>query len=153
MFGKAKQIQQTDTHCTELQDILRAIKHTMAVIEFSTEGIIIDANENFLRTMGYTLDEIKDKHHSMFCLPDVVRSMEYDNFWIDLRAGKSKSGLFRRIAKGGKDIYLEANYIPILDVNGRVYKIIKFANDITTRHYELMDLKNTICCKSLYGYY
>ncbi|MBK3498400.1 PAS domain-containing methyl-accepting chemotaxis protein [Campylobacter fetus subsp. venerealis] len=116
----------------------------MAVIEFSTEGIIIDANENFLRTMGYTLDEIKDKHHSMFCLPDVVRSMEYDNFWIDLRAGKSKSGLFRRIAKGGKDIYLEANYIPILDVNGRVYKIIKFANDITTRHYELMDLKNTI---------
>ncbi len=116
----------------------------MAVIEFATEGIIIDANENFLRTMGYTLDEIKDKHHSMFCLPDVVRSMEYDNFWIDLRAGKSKSGLFRRIAKGGKDIYLEANYIPILDVNGRVYKIIKFANDITTRHYELMDLKNTI---------
>ncbi|AJB44972.1 chemotaxis protein [Campylobacter fetus subsp. testudinum] len=148
MFGKSKavvkQIQKIDTQCSELQDILRAIKHTMAVIEFSTEGVIIDANENFLRTMGYDLDEVKDKHHSMFCLPDVVRSREYDNFWIDLRAGKSKSGLFRRIAKGGKDIYLEANYIPILDTNGKVYKIIKFANDITTRHYELMDLKNTI---------
>ncbi|WP_253254849.1 PAS domain-containing methyl-accepting chemotaxis protein [Campylobacter sp. P255] len=116
----------------------------MAMIEFQTDGTIIKANENFLKTMNYSLDEIKGKHHSMFCLPEVVKSQRYSDFWKDLKNGKSRNGLFRRIAKGGKDIYLEANYLPILNQNNEVYKVIKFANDITQRHYEMLDLKNTI---------
>ncbi len=116
----------------------------MAVIEFTTDGVILEANQNFLTTMKYSLSEIKGKHHSMFCLPEVVNSSAYSDFWKDLRDGKARSGLFRRIAKGGIDVYLEANYLPISDNNGYVYKIIKFANDITQRHYEMLDLKNTI---------
>ncbi|MCV3396644.1 PAS domain-containing methyl-accepting chemotaxis protein [Campylobacter sp. RKI_CA19_01116] len=139
-----EQIIQLEQSNQAFQDILNAISKTMAMIEFQTDGTIIGANENFLKTMNYSLDEIKGKHHSMFCLPEVVKSQRYVDFWRDLKGGKSRNGLFRRIAKGGKDIYLEANYLPILDQNNKVYKVIKFANDITQRHYEMLDLKNTI---------
>ncbi|EAH7653931.1 PAS domain-containing protein [Campylobacter coli] len=148
MFGQKKVnanlIAQLESKCSGLEDILRSISNTMAVIEFSTDGIILEANQNFLNTMKYALAEIKGKHHSMFCLPEVVNSPVYDEFWRDLRSGKARSGLFRRIAKGGIDIYLEANYLPISNEKGEVYKIIKFANDITQRHYEMLDLRNTI---------
>ncbi|ACM64525.1 PAS domain-containing protein [Campylobacter lari] len=139
-----EQITQLEQSNQAFQDILNAISKTMAMIEFQTDGTIISANENFLKTMNYSLDEIKGKHHSMFCLPEVVKSQHYGDFWKDLKSGKSRNGLFRRIAKGGKDIYLEANYLPILDQNNKAYKVIKFANDITQRHYEMLDLKNTI---------
>ncbi|MBX1175657.1 energy taxis response protein CetZ [Campylobacter lari] len=139
-----EQITQLEQSNQAFQDILNAISKTMAMIEFQTDGTIIGANENFLKTMNYSLDEIKGKHHSMFCLPEVVKSQRYGDFWKDLKSGKSRNGLFRRIAKGGKDIYLEANYLPILDQNNKAYKVIKFANDITQRHYEMLDLKNTI---------
>ncbi|BEK14467.1 TPA: methyl-accepting chemotaxis protein [Campylobacter lari] len=139
-----EQITQLEQSNQAFQDILNAISKTMAMIEFQTDGTIISANENFLKTMNYSLDEIKGKHHSMFCLPEVVKSQRYGDFWKDLKSGKSRNGLFRRIAKGGKDIYLEANYLPILDQNNKAYKVIKFANDITQRHYEMLDLKNTI---------
>ncbi|ENQ6618945.1 PAS domain-containing protein [Campylobacter lari] len=139
-----EQITQLEQSIQAFQDILNAIGKTMAMIEFQTDGTIISANENFLKTMNYSLDEIKGKHHSMFCLPEVVKSQRYVDFWRDLKSGKSRNGLFRRIAKGGKDIYLEANYLPILNQNNEVYKVIKFANDITQRHYEMLDLKNTI---------
>ncbi|EAK7561647.1 PAS domain-containing protein [Campylobacter jejuni] len=148
MFGAKKNnteiIEQLEKKCNGLGDILRSIGNTMAVIEFTTDGVILEANQNFLTTMKYSLSEIKGKHHSMFCLPEVVNSSAYSDFWKDLRDGKARSGLFRRIAKGGIDVYLEANYLPISDNNGHVYKIIKFANDITQRHYEMLDLRNTI---------
>ncbi|HDU9419550.1 TPA: energy taxis response protein CetZ [Campylobacter jejuni] len=148
MFGAKKNntkiIEQLEKKCNGLGDILRSIGNTMAVIEFTTDGVILEANQNFLTTMKYSLSEIKGKHHSMFCLPEVVNSSAYSDFWKDLRDGKARSGLFRRIAKGGIDVYLEANYLPISDNNGYVYKIIKFANDITQRHYEMLDLRNTI---------
>ncbi|ENQ6654329.1 PAS domain-containing protein [Campylobacter lari] len=148
MFTSKKKFNEQITHLEQsnqaFQDILNAISKTMAMIEFQTDGTIISANENFLKTMNYSLDEIKGKHHSMFCLPEVVKSQRYVDFWRDLKSGKSRNGLFRRIAKGGKDIYLEANYLPILNQNNEVYKVIKFANDITQRHYEMLDLKNTI---------
>ncbi|CAM4087688.1 energy taxis response protein CetZ [Campylobacter armoricus] len=148
MFGNKKKINekivQLEQSNQSFQDIFNAISNTMAMIEFQIDGTIITANENFLKTMNYSLDEIKGKHHSMFCLPEVVKSQRYVDFWKDLRNGKSRNGLFRRIAKGGKDIYLEANYLPIINQNNEVYKVIKFANDITQRHYEMLDLKNTI---------
>ncbi|EAI4440815.1 TPA: PAS domain-containing protein [Campylobacter lari] len=139
-----EQITQLEQSNQTFQDILNAISKTMAMIEFQTDGTIINANENFLKTMNYSLNEIKGKHHSMFCLPEVVKSQRYVDFWRDLKNGISRNGLFRRIAKGGKDIYLEANYLPILNQNNEVYKVIKFANDITQRNYEMLDLKNTI---------
>ncbi|EAI4447889.1 MULTISPECIES: methyl-accepting chemotaxis protein [Campylobacter] len=139
-----EQITQLEQSNQAFQDILNAISKTMAMIEFQTDGTIINANENFLKTMNYSLNEIKGKHHSMFCLPEVVKSQRYVDFWRDLKSGISRNGLFRRIAKGGKDIYLEANYLPILNQNNEVYKVIKFANDITQRNYEMLDLKNTI---------
>ncbi|EAI8629133.1 PAS domain-containing protein [Campylobacter lari] len=139
-----EQITQLEQSNQTFQDILNAISKTMAMIEFQTDGTIINANENFLKTMNYSLNEIKGKHHSMFCLPEVVKSQRYVDFWRDLKSGISRNGLFRRIAKGGKDIYLEANYLPILNQNNEVYKVIKFANDITQRNYEMLDLKNTI---------
>ncbi|XMD79646.1 PAS sensor-containing MCP-domain signal transduction protein [Campylobacter lari] len=139
-----EQITQLEQSNQAFQDILNAISKTMAMIEFQIDGTIISANKNFLKTMNYSLDEIKGKHHSMFCLPEVVKSQRYVDFWRDLKSGKPRNGLFRRIAKGGKDIYLEANYLPILNQNNEVYKVIKFANDITQRHYEMLDLKNTI---------
>ncbi|MBF7048744.1 PAS domain S-box protein [Campylobacter volucris] len=147
MFGNKKnenKILQLEQSNQSFQDILNAISRTMAMIEFDINGNIINANENFLKTMDYTLDEIRNKHHSMFCLPEVVKSESYTEFWRDLRNGKSRNGLFKRIAKGGKEIFLEANYIPIINPNNQVYKVIKFANDITQRHYEMLDLKNTI---------
>ncbi|MBF7067678.1 PAS domain-containing methyl-accepting chemotaxis protein [Campylobacter volucris] len=147
MFGGKKnenKILQLEQSNQGFQDILNAISHTMAMIEFDINGNIISANENFLKTMNYTIDEIRNKHHSMFCLPEVVKSPNYAEFWRDLRNGKSRNGLFKRIAKGGKEIFLEANYIPIINPNNQVYKVIKFANDITQRHYEMLDLKNTI---------
>lgn len=147
MFGNKKDanlVMQLKKKCAGLEDILRSIGNTMAVIEFTTDGTILEANQNFLSTMKYSLGEIKGKHHSMFCLPSVVNSPAYADFWRDLKSGKARSGLFRRVAKGGVDIYLEANYLPISNTNGEVYKIIKFANDITQRHYEMLDLRNTI---------
>ncbi|AJC86675.1 energy taxis response protein CetZ [Campylobacter sp. RM16704] len=148
MFGNKKkvneQIIQLEQSNQSFQDIFNAISNTMAMIEFQIDGTIITANENFLKTMNYSLEEIQGKHHSMFCLPEVVKSQRYADFWKDLRSGKSRNGLFRRIAKGGKDIYLEANYLPIISQKNEVYKVIKFANDITQRHYEMLNLKNTI---------
>lgn len=97
-----EQITQLEQSNQAFQDILNAISKTMAMIEFQTDGTIISANENFLKTMNYSLDEIKGKHHSMFCLPEVVKSQRYGDFWKDLKSGKSRNGLFRRIAKGWK---------------------------------------------------
>ena len=114
-----------------LKSTINAVNRSMAGIEFSPDGKILDANENFLRTMGYSLEEIVGKHHSMFCESDFVKSKEYAEFWEGLKAGSFQSGLFDRIAKNGKTIYLEASYNPIYDVDGRICKVIKYASDVT----------------------
>lgn len=149
MFGnKAKSNNEANKElqakCDRFEDVIRSIRSTLAMIEFSTDGTIVDANEHFLKAMGYTLEEIKGKHHRMFCLPSFVNSSAYGDFWADLKQGKPRSGLFRRIAKGGKDIYLEANYLPIVNKHNQTYRVIKFANDISKRYYETLDNKNTI---------
>ncbi len=115
----------------ELRGTVDAVNRSMAGIEFSPNGRILHANENFLKTMGYHLEEIIGKHHSMFCDPNFVRSKEYAKFWEDLRAGNFQSGLFLRIAKNQKVVYLEASYNPIYDIDGKICKVIKFATDVT----------------------
>jgi methyl-accepting chemotaxis protein len=113
--------------------ILAAIQHSMAVIEFSTSGQIITANQNFLDTVGYTLEEIKGKHHTIFCDASLVASPEYKDFWAQLASGQFKSGEVKRKDKEGKELWLEASYNPIYDEDGNVVKIIKFASNVTKK--------------------
>lgn len=115
----------------EAKDTLKAVDCSMATIEFDIHGNIVDANENFLKAVGYTLDEIKGKHHKIFCDPSFVQSNEYALFWDRLRRGEFIAGKFKRFGKNNKEAWLEASYNPILDSNGKVYRVIKFATDIT----------------------
>jgi methyl-accepting chemotaxis protein len=118
---------------TENAGRLQAVYRSQAVIEFTPAGDILDANENFLKTMGYTLAEIKGKHHAMFCEPDHVRGDAYRSFWTDLAAGKFASDEFTRVSKDGRRIFLQASYNPIFDESGKVIKVIKIATDLTAR--------------------
>ena len=120
----------------EFESKLNAISLVQAVIEFTPAGEIITANENFLKTMGYRLDEIKGQHHRMFVEPSYAASSDYQAFWRKLNAGEFIADGFRRIGKGGKEAFLQASYNPILDPNGKVAKVVKFATDIT----DLVDL-------------
>jgi methyl-accepting chemotaxis protein len=110
-----------------------AISRSAAVIEFALDGTILHANQNFLDTMGYTLEEIAGRHHSMFVEPRTQQSAEYAQFWKELAAGVFRSAEFKRIAKGGRAVWLQATYNPILDDAGSPFKIIKFATDITAQ--------------------
>jgi methyl-accepting chemotaxis protein len=116
-----------------LNHMLMSIDRTFATIEFNTEGVIVKANQIFCSKMGYAVEEIQGKHHSMFLDTQEVNSSEYINFWEDLRAGKSITSEFRRIAKSKNYVWLQASYTPIIDTEGKVYKIIKIATDITDR--------------------
>lgn len=109
---------------------LTAINKVMAVIEFDTQGNILSANKNFLDTMGYSLNELKGKHHRIFAPEKLANSTEYRQFWEKLSHGMPVSGTFQRINKQGKEIWLEASYNPIFDIDGNVIKVIKYASDI-----------------------
>jgi methyl-accepting chemotaxis protein len=111
---------------------LAAINKSQAVIEFSLEGTILTANENFLSAVGYTADEIRGKHHSMLVDPIYANSAEYRQFWAELKGGQYQAGQYRRIGKGGREIWIQASYNPICDLNGRPFKVVKFATDITS---------------------
>jgi methyl-accepting chemotaxis protein len=110
---------------------MAAIGRAQAVIEFNLDGTIITANDNFLRTMGYTLEEVKGKHHSLFIEPAYGVSAAYQQFWANLNAGGFQAGEYKRIGKGGKEIWIQATYNPILDENGKPFKVVKYATDIT----------------------
>lgn len=112
---------------------LDALARVQAVIEFTPAGDILTANDNFLNTLGYVLSDIVGKHHSMFCEPDYVRSDAYRRFWSDLARGKPHTDEFRRLGKGGSEVWIQASYNPIFDVNGKVVKVVKFATDVTGR--------------------
>ncbi|MFN7038410.1 MAG: PAS domain S-box protein [Alphaproteobacteria bacterium] len=110
---------------------INAIHKSKAVITFDLEGNILDANDNFLKTMGYSHEEIKGKHHSMFVESEYRNSNEYKQFWAELKQGIYHSGEFKRVNKSGKKIWLQACYNPILNLNGKPFKIVKYASDIT----------------------
>jgi methyl-accepting chemotaxis protein len=116
-----------------------AIGKSQAVIEFNLDGTIITANQNFLSTLGYTLDEIKGKHHSMFVEPGVRDSHDYREFWAKLNRGEFQAAQYKRVAKGGKEVWIQASYNPIFDAKGKVYKVIKFATDITAQKIHGME--------------
>jgi methyl-accepting chemotaxis protein len=108
-----------------------AVGKAQAVIEFDLTGKILTANDNFLNTLGYKLNEIKDQHHSMFVDPAYRQSAEYVAFWDKLRRGEFDAGIYQRIGKGGKKVWIQASYNPLFDVNGKPYKVVKYASDMT----------------------
>ena len=112
---------------------LDALSRSQAVIEFTPNGDIIWANENFCSAVDYQLSEIEGKHHSMFCDGAYVRTDDYKQFWADLASGKFQSDEFKRIGKGGKEIWIQATYNPIFDDRGKVFRVVKFATDVTDR--------------------
>jgi methyl-accepting chemotaxis protein len=110
-----------------------AINKSQAIITFSPKGIILSANENFLSAIGYTEEEIVGQHHSMFVDKTYAISQDYMKFWADLRAGRFLTGQYRRFGKGGREIWLNASYNPIFDANGNLWKVMKFATDVTAQ--------------------
>lgn len=120
-----------DAKQVELEGIVRAIRRAQAVIEFDLKGNILAANDNFLSVVGYTLDEIVGNHHRMFCDPDYAKTDAYRALWANLAAGNFEAGEFKRFAKDGTEIWVNASYNPILDAEGKPYKIVKFASDVT----------------------
>ncbi|MFN3210473.1 MAG: methyl-accepting chemotaxis protein [Roseovarius sp.] len=123
---------QTDRRqLADLEGLTDALHRVQAVIEFDLDGTILTANENFLSALGYTLDEIKGKHHRIFCDKDYVRTDAYRDLWMNLAMGKFEAGEFKRIAKDGSEIWINASYNPILDETGKPVKVVKFATDIT----------------------
>ena len=115
----------------DLRGKIDAINRVQAVIEFELDGTIITANDNFLKTLGYSLDEIQGQHHSLFIEPAYKASAEYKQFWRDLGDGKFQSAEYKRIGKGGKEVWIQASYNPIFDESGQPVKVVKFATDIT----------------------
>jgi methyl-accepting chemotaxis protein len=110
---------------------INAISQNQAVIEFKMDGTVVTANDNFLSALGYQLNEIKGKHHSLFVEPAYAGSGEYRDFWARLNRGEFQAGDYKRLAKGGREIWIRASYNPILDMNGKPVKVVKFATDIT----------------------
>lgn len=108
-----------------------AINKVMAVIEFDLEGNILTANDNFMQTMGYSLNEIQGQHHRMFVLPEYANSSDNKKLWQDLAEGNAKTGTFQRRNKQGQDVWLESSYNPILDEEGKPFKVVKYATDIS----------------------
>lgn len=119
---------------------LGAIGDAQAVIEFNMDGTIITANDNFCKTLGYSLDEIKGKHHRMFVDPDYQNSTEYREFWENLNAGVNQVAEYKRIGKGGKEIWISASYNPIKNKAGKLTKVVKYATDITEKKLAEQDM-------------
>ena len=126
------------------QAIVNALNASQAVIEFTPAGNILTANDNFLATVGYSLNEIAGRHHSLFCDPEIVHGDAYKNFWRDLAQGQFASGVFKRYAKGKRTIWLQATYNPIRDTTGKVVKVIKFASDITEARAREIDYSGKV---------
>jgi methyl-accepting chemotaxis protein len=115
----------------EYEGKIAAIDRVQAVVEFELDGTILDANANFLSAMGYTLDEVVGRHHRIFCTPEYAASAEYDELWEELASGKYRAEEFKRLGKGGREVWLQASYNPILDADGKPRKVVKFATDVT----------------------
>ena len=112
---------------------IEAIGKSQAVIEFDMEGMVLNANANFLGALGYSLGEIRGRHHSLFVPPDQRDSEAYRAFWANLKRGEFQSGEFRRLGKGGREVWIQASYNPIRDLNGKPYKVVKYAADTTAQ--------------------
>lgn len=145
----ASDITAAKVRATEDAAKLSAISNSQAVIEFTPQGEILDANDNFCQGLGYALSEIKGRHHRMFCDATYAASPEYAAFWQKLASGEFIADEFVRFGKGGKEIWIQAAYNPIRNLKGQVYKVVKFATDVTPRMSAITSLGNGL--KALAG--
>lgn len=129
---------------SDLDAQLAAIDRSQAVIEFAMDGTITRANDNFLKTTGYALDEIRGKHHSMFVPEGDRKSASYAAFWQALNRGEFQAAEYRRIGKGGKEIWLQATYNPILGAGGKPLKVVKFCTDVTDNKLRTADYEGQL---------
>ncbi|MBY0240992.1 MAG: PAS domain-containing methyl-accepting chemotaxis protein [Burkholderiaceae bacterium] len=133
IFGMLVDITASRSAQLELASLRESIDRSQAVVEFDMQGRLLQANPNFLALMGYSSEEIVGQHHRMFCLSDYAHSLDYAYFWERLRRGEFVSGEFLRIGQGGRDVWIQASYNPILDPEGQPVKVVKFAYDITAQ--------------------
>ena len=124
---------ETKTRNADFQGQLQAVQKTLATVEFDLAGNILTANDIFLRAMGYSLDEVKGRHHRMFVDAGYAASRDYQQFWSDLASGKYQTDQFKRVGKGGRAVWIQGSYTPILDLDGKPVKVVKFASDVTER--------------------
>ncbi len=130
---------QTVPNPKEAASTLAALDKSQAIIEFEMDGTILTANANFLGAMGYSLSEIQGEHHRMFVEPEYGNSLEYKDFWARLGRGEFQSAQYKRLGKGGREVWIEASYNPVFDKRGRPYKVVKFATDITAQKLQNAD--------------
>ena len=131
LFGKRAPDRALMEHYADLENRMAAISRSQAVIEFNLDGTVREANPNFFAALGYEPSEVVGRHHSLFMDPAEAQTQAYKDFWRDLNQGQFVAGKFRRMAKGAREIWLQATYNPVMDKDGRPYKVIKFAVDIT----------------------
>src|SRR5262245_12838048 len=134
--------QRTVADARELADLrgqVQAIGRSQAVIEFTLDGVILNANENFLKAVGYSLDEVRGQHHRMFVDPAERERPEYLAFWRDLARGEYHAGQYRRFGRGQREVWLQASYNPILDADGKPIKVVKYCTDITAQKMQAAD--------------
>ncbi len=134
----------SDRELSDLRSKIAAIDKTQATIEFELDGTIVTANDNFLNAMGYSLDEVKGRHHGIFVDDQYRQSHEYREFWAKLGRGEPQAGEYRRLGKGGREVWIQGAYNPILDVHGRPLRVVKFATDITARKLQDADFRGQI---------
>ena len=127
---------------------IAAISRAQAVIAFEMDGTIVTANENFLKALGYTLAEIQGKHHSMFVEQAERGSAAYREFWARLNRGENQSAEYKRVGKGGKEVWILASYNPVLDEKGKPFRVVKFATDVTEAKLATADLAGQIAAIS-----
>lgn len=139
MFAVLKQRQDLSSHTRDAEAWMSAIDRSMATIEFRPDGVIVDANTNFCQAMGYAREEIRGKHHSIFATADYANSEDYRGFWQRLNRGEFLCDEFERVAKGGRHVWLQACYSPVIDASGRVTGVVKIAKDITQQKNKAVD--------------
>ncbi|WP_423821470.1 PAS domain-containing methyl-accepting chemotaxis protein [Salinisphaera sp. SPP-AMP-43] len=148
VIGYATDVTELQRNKADLEGQIAAIDRSQAVISFKLDGTILDANDNFLATLGYRRDEIAGKHHCMFVAPEEGKSEAYQRFWTDLRQGQFKTALFRRIHKNGTPIWIQASYNPIFDSSGEPFKIVKYATNVTARTRTVAHLQSSLAALS-----
>ena len=140
----ATDVTDAQLQAAEFEGKMAAIDRAQAVIEFDLQGNILTANENFLSALGYSLDEVRGKHHRIFCEPEHARSPGYRLFWEKLGRGDFDAGLYKRRASDGRQVWIQATYNPILDAEGKPYKVVKFASDVTESQLRNSDYEGKV---------
>lgn len=143
-LGVRYDITEAEIERQNARGVLGAIDASYAYIEFNLDGTIIKANDNFLKTLGYRLDEIQGKHHRMFCDAALVASPAYAQLWRDMAEGKSLSDVVKRVTKDGREIWIQAVYAPVKDEMGRVFKVVKLATDVTAQRLQAADFEGQL---------